>query len=187
MNPLVTKTLPPFLERLFNQAQALAPPASLPPPVQHAAVCCSPPPSSKVSVHTPAATNVAAEGNAGVAPKVAGGGGGHAPGAACGIGVQLQMDADGRVFISYVHRDAGAWQAKIYRDNCLLKVDGTPVSHVTRDALPANGSKITCDEALDRVTQLLKGEKGSHVQVEVEYFCQGRQNYFKKTVSVERN
>ena len=186
LTPLVTKTLPPFLERLFNQAQALAPPASLPPPVQNAAVRSLPPPSSKVSAHTPAATKVAAGGNVGGVPKVAGGGGGAAAVSSCGIGVQLQIDTDGRVFVSFVDRNRGAWQAKIFKDNRLLKVDGTAVSDITRDALPANGRKITCDEALDRVTQQLKGEKGSHVQVKVEYYCRKAERYFAKTVSVER-
>jgi hypothetical protein len=93
------------------------------------------------------------------------------------------MDADGRVFVSFVHPNRGAWQAKIFKDNRLLTVDGTAVSDITRHALPANGRKITCDEALDRVTQLLMGEKGSRVQVEVEYYCE---RFRTKTVSVER-
>ena len=89
-----------------------------------------------------------------------------APVSECGIGVELVLNAnDGSVFISWVDRDRGAWRAGVHKDNCLLKVGNTFVSDVTHCATPAGGRKITYDEALDRVTKLLKGKKGSHVQV----------------------
>ncbi len=115
------------------------------------------------------------------------GGGSAAPVSECGIGVELVLNAnDGRVFLSWVDRDRGAWRAGAHKDNCLLKVGNTFVSDVTHCATPAGGRKITYDEALDRVTKLLKGKKGSHVQVQVGiYYCK-KTKYFTKTVDVER-
>ncbi len=114
-----------------------------------------------------------------VAGNVAGGGGGAALVSQCGIGVELVLNAnDGRVSISYVHRDRGAWQAGVYKDNRLLKVGNANVSDVIRDATPS--------EALDRVAKLLKGEEGSREEVQVEYYSSKAKKYLSKTVSIIR-
>jgi hypothetical protein len=74
----------------------------------------------------------------------------------------------------------------VHKDNSLLKVGNTFASDVTHCATPAGGRKITCVEALDRVTKLMKGEKGSHVQVQVGNYCHIKAKYFTKTVDVVR-
>jgi hypothetical protein len=141
------------------------------------------------AVCTLAAANVAGGGQASAVAvaSFARGGGGAAPVSECGIGVELVLNAnDGGVFISRVDRGRGAWRAGVCKDNSLLKVGNTFVSHVTHCATPAGGRKITCVQALHQVIELLKGEKGSHVQVQVGNYCHKKAKYFTKTVDVER-
>jgi hypothetical protein len=101
--------------------------------------------------------------------------------------VELVLNADdGIVSISDVHRDKGACEAGVHKNSRLVKVGNLTVSSVTRDATPAGGRKITCDEALDRVAKLLKGEKGSHVEVQIDYFSKISNTYFSKAVKIVR-
>jgi C-terminal processing protease CtpA/Prc len=94
--------------------------------------------------------------------------------------VELVLNAkDGIVSISYVCPDRGACEAGVQKDSRLLKVGNTSVSSVTRDATPA--------EALDRVVKLLMGEKGSHVEVQVEYYSKKAKRYLPKTVTIVNN
>ena len=91
------------------------------------------------------------------------------------------MESNGDVYIEKVTSGRGAAEAGLKAGNRLLKVGGEPVT-----SSPVISGSVQANQALDRVAQLLIGEKGSCVDVEVQFYSTKQQHVQKRVTSVTR-